>query len=112
MLLDSWYFEQIIFRWSAVNLVSSLTSSEQIELIFSFDEFYILTCRGQILKNMSFTSGPFAAQAQRILEQEQEATGKNTKIAYDHKAKEFISFCHIMYASHDVPTTVTEEKVF
>lgn len=61
---------------------------------------------------MSFTSGPFAVQAQRILDQEERLTRRNTKIAYDRKGKEFLAFCKAVYSSQDIPTTVTEEKVF
>ena len=61
---------------------------------------------------MAFTSGPFAVQAQRILDHEEQFTRKNTRLAYDRKAEEFLAFCNTMYANHDFPTTVTEEKVF
>jgi hypothetical protein len=61
---------------------------------------------------MAFTTGPFAAQAQRILDHEEQFTRKNTRLAYDRKGQEFLAFCNEMYASHDFPATVTEEKVF
>ena len=61
---------------------------------------------------MAFTSGRFAVQAQRILEQEEQLTRRNTKLAYDCKGKEFLEFCQAAYSHHEIPTTVTEEKVF
>ena len=38
---------------------------------------------------MSFTSGPYATQAQIVLRTDQEFQRKNTSLAYDPKMKEF-----------------------
>jgi hypothetical protein len=61
---------------------------------------------------MSFTSGPYAAQAQIVLRANQDFQRKNTSLAYNPKIKEFKDFCHYEYPNSEHPTIVTEERTF
>ena len=65
---------------------------------------------------MSFTSGPYAQHAQRVLQDNEESVPLNTQIAYARKGQEFLSFCDKIYGnkcSDEVSVrTVTEEKLF
>jgi hypothetical protein len=61
---------------------------------------------------MSFTSGPYATQAQIVLRTDQEFQRKNTSLAYYPKMKEFKEFCHYEYTNSEHPTIVTEERTF
>lgn len=66
-----------------------------------------------------FTTGPFAAQSQLILDNEAALVPHNTNLSYEPKAQEFLEFCTLIYGpgspfhSPFIPAeTVTEEKVF
>ena len=65
---------------------------------------------------MSFTSGPYAEHAQRVLQDDEDSIPLNTRVAYASKGEEFLSFCDKIYGerSRDEVSarTVTEEKVF
>lgn len=61
-----------------------------------------------------YTSGPYAAHSQRLLEEVAQTRPANTLTAYEPKAKEFIDFCNEKYADRGAPYAelVSEEKVF
>jgi hypothetical protein len=61
---------------------------------------------------MSFTSGPYVPEAQRVLQDDAEGIPTNTTRAYCTKGKEFEAFCDIVHSRDQYPKTVTEEKVF
>jgi hypothetical protein len=71
---------------------------------------------------MSFTAGAFATASQRVLRDQQDATPKNTKSAYEHVQEEYYEFCDSVYNKDPYPglvpvhadsrNTVTEEKMF
>jgi hypothetical protein len=63
---------------------------------------------------MSYTSGKFSKHAQKVLKEDIDGIPKNTRLAYDSKAREFLGFCKCVYGnmeSYNV-CTVTEEKLF
>ena len=61
---------------------------------------------------MSFVSGQYATQAQRVLKENEKLGRLNTKKAYDPKIEEFKEFCNDQFSHHDFPSCVTEEKTF
>ena len=61
---------------------------------------------------MSFTTGIFATQAQRVLEDTRLDIPVNTNRAYGPKEKEFIAFAREIFSNQALPDIVTEEKVF
>ena len=61
---------------------------------------------------MSFTSGPYASQAQIIQANSYSFERENTSKSYDPKIEEFKDFCLYEYPGSDYPTIVTEEKTF
>ncbi|MEY4861806.1 MAG: hypothetical protein RL059_1510 [Bacteroidota bacterium] len=61
---------------------------------------------------MSFTSGIFATQAQRVLQDTRMDIPANTNKAYSPKEKEFLAFARQVFSNQALPDIVTEEKVF
>jgi hypothetical protein len=61
---------------------------------------------------MSFVSGQYATQAQRVLKENEKLGRFNTKKAYDPKIEEFKEFCNDQFSHHDFPSCVTEENTF
>ena len=61
---------------------------------------------------MSFTSGQYAAQAQRVLCDALLDIPLNTNKAYKPKETEFLQFARTVFSDHPIPDIVTEEKVF
>ena len=61
---------------------------------------------------MSFTSGIFATQAQRVLRDTRLDIPINTNRAYGPKEKEFLAFAREIFSNQALPDIVTEEKVF
>jgi hypothetical protein len=61
---------------------------------------------------MSYTQGPWAGQAQRILRANEENRPPNTDKAYDGKLEEFKSFCDMQYQNDGYPRLITEAKLF
>ncbi len=61
---------------------------------------------------MSFTTGPYAAQGRRLLNDAREIVPENTKLAYANFQEEFKGFCDAKHANDQFPHCVTEEKLF
>lgn len=61
---------------------------------------------------MSFLSGPFAGQAQRVLREVEGYTPDNTKLAYQPKEQEFFEMCDKVFGNDENPRTITEPKFF
>ena len=61
---------------------------------------------------MTFTSGEYAEQGRRLLNDTQEIVPKNTRLAYATFQEELKGFCAARYGHEQFPHCVTEEKVF
>ena len=48
---------------------------------------------------MSYTSGKFFKHAQKVLKDDIDGISKNTRLAYDSKAREFLGFCKCVYGN-------------
>ena len=61
---------------------------------------------------MSFTSGAYAGQGWRLLNDSNEIVPNNTKLAYQNFQEEFKGFCEAKHPNDHFPHCVTEEKLF